>query len=56
MPWFTIILDIMKALFTGDFKRLWAEYKEKEADDAKNKANALSDTAATDELRSKWTR
>jgi hypothetical protein len=42
-------------LVSGDAYRLWADHKQSEADDAKNKTNALSDSAAVIELRDKWT-
>lgn len=51
-----LILEILKALVAGDFKRLWQEHKDKEALDAKNKAESLSDHDAVDELRTKWTK
>lgn len=57
MPfWLTIAWEMLKALVAGNFKDLWQEHQAKEADDAKNKAESLSDTAAVDELRAKWTR
>ena len=51
-----LLLDILKALVTGDIKRLWQEHKEKEAQDAVNKDASLGDTAAIDRLRDKYTR
>lgn len=57
MPiWLTIIFDVLKALFTGEFKTLWTEHKAKEAQDAQNKVISMSDAAVTNELRDKFTR
>lgn len=56
MPiWLTILLDILKALFAGDFKNLWIEHKDREADNAENKVNSMSDNDVVSEL-SKWTK
>lgn len=49
------ICDIIESLLANRFFSWLANRKRREAQDAKNKAELLSDAAAIDELR-KWTR
>lgn len=44
-------LNFLSALLSGDFKRLWQEHKEKEADNAENKVASMSDSAVDNSLQ-----
>lgn len=52
----SMILSFFWHIMSGETFNLWKAHKQSEADDAKNKTNALSDIAAVDELHTKWTR
>jgi hypothetical protein len=51
-----LIIEILKALFAGEFKSLWIAHKNAEAKDAKNDAASMPDVAVTERLRDKWER
>ena len=53
--WGIIISAIVNLLEKAGW-RWWMTHKIEEANEAKNKAESLSDVAAVDELHTKWTR
>lgn len=52
----TLAIEILKALFAGDFLRYWNEYKDKEAHNAENEVAAMSDTELDKRVQSDITR
>lgn len=52
----TLAIEILKAIFAGDFLRYWQEHKDKEANEAAEKDMSDSDAVAQQLLKDKWTR